>query len=862
MDMKSLTNNVFTKSYSLLTLSILAVYQPAAGAEEFYFDSSLLQGTGLAINLAKLNEKVVKVEAGRYQVDLYVNNKLVKENAAIEFGSKPGESATATQPCLNAEDIKLIQLKPDSVAAHPLDDHCAWFSDLSAGSSWELEQSTLKLKLLIPQKSLYRQPRGYIPVSQWDSGTAGLFSKHNTNYYETHSSGGFKTKTLWSSINSGTNIGLWQLRNQSNLRYSENNKLSSYSWNSVRTYAQRPLPTIDSVVTLGDSYTKSSLFGSMAFNGIKLENDTRMSPQSKRGYAPEVRGTADTTARVEVKQFGHTIYETVVSPGPFVIDDLYNTSGQGDLQVTIFEANGKTSSFTVPYSAVPDSVRPGMWNYELALGRVRQHYGVDNQFLESVIQHGLSNQFTGNAGLRLAKDYQAYLVGGVMATRLGAIGVNATYSHATVENDQTQSGWRAETSYSRTFEGGTNLTLAAYRYSTSGFRDLQDVLGVRRFAKDNTQYYSDSLNQKNRFSATIVQNMESFGSLSLNASTSDYYGNNSRITQFQLGYNNSYKKLSYSINVGRQRTSYSSRDNYFNSTDDDQNRQKYTENTISLGFSMPLDWGDSRPNISMNMSRNKSSESVTTSMSGTLAEDRNLSYSVYSGVESYEQSGNTLTWGGSLQQNTSKGSFRGSYSQGSGYKQLGLGTSGTLVVHPGGITYGPYVSETFALVKAKGAKGAEIKNGQGAKIDSFGYAILPSLMPYQYNTISLDPKGLKSDVEIQGGSQQVVPYAGAFVQVNFETLSGQQVLINTSLNDNQMIPMGADVTDKDGNNLGMVGQGGQIYARINQQSGVLFVRWGESKAEQCRINYQLPPASASDLVPLTLKCEIIKQEMH
>jgi outer membrane usher protein FimD/PapC len=38
----------------------------------------------------------------------------------------------------------------------------------------------------------------------------------------------------------------------------------------------------------------------------------------------------------------------------------------------------------------------------------------------------------------------------------------------------------AEASYSRTFDTGTNLVLAAYRYSTSGFRDLQDVLGVRR----------------------------------------------------------------------------------------------------------------------------------------------------------------------------------------------------------------------------------------------------------------------------------------------------------------------------------------------------------------------------------------------
>jgi len=854
--MKSLTDRILAQPYYLLTLSILGCYQPVAFAEDFYFDPGLLQGTGLSINLAKLNETVIKTEAGRYRVDLFVNNRLIKENLEVAFGAKSGDSAAAVQPCFSAEDIKLIQLKPDSVAANPVDGKCAWFSNLSAGSSWELEQSTLKLKLLIPQSSLYRQPRGFIPVSQWDSGTLGLFSKHNTNYYETHSNGGYKTRTLWSSINSGTNIGLWQLRNLSNLRYSENNSVRSHSWDSVRTFAQRPLPSISSLVTLGDSYTKSSLFGSLAFNGVKLENDLRMYPQSKRGYAPEVHGSADTTARVVVKQFGNTIYETVVSPGPFVIDDLYNTSGQGDLQVTVFEANGKTSSFTVPYSAVPDSVRPGNWNYQLALGRVRQHGDIDNEFFESVLQHGLSNRFTGNAGLRLAKDYQAYLIGGVMATQFGAVGVNGTYSHAKVEDNQTQSGWRAETSYSRTFDSGTNLTLAAYRYSTSGFRDLQDVLGVRRYQNGDTQYSSDSLNQKNRFSATVVQNFDSLGSLSLNASTSDYYRNNSRITQFQLSYSNNYKKISYSINAGRQRTSYSSRNNYVSNYEGDQSRKKYTENTISVGFSMPLEWGDSRPNISVNMNKNKSSESLTTSMSGTFDENRNLSYSLYSGVENYQQSSNTMTWGGSMQQNTAKGTLRGSYSQGSDYKQAGLGISGTLLIHPGGGTYGPYVSDTFALVKAKGAKGAEIKNGQGAKIDSFGYAILPSLSPYQYNTVSLDPKGLDSQIEIKGGSQQVVPYAGAFVLVNFETLSGQQVLISTSLEQGQVIPMGADVMDKEGNNLGMVGQSGQIYSRINHQSGVLFVKWGDKEDQLCRINYLLPVSSKKEIVQLTAKCEM------
>ncbi len=102
----------------------------------------------------------------------------------------------------------------------------------------------------------------------------------------------------------------------------------------------------------------------------------------------------------------------------------------------------------------------------------------------------------------------------------------------------------------------------------------------------------------------------------------------------------------------------------------------------------------------------------------------------------------------------------------------------------------------------------------------------------------------------------MVPYAGAFVLVNFETLSGQQVLISTSLEQGQVIPMGADVMDKEGNNLGMVGQSGQIYSRINHQSGVLFVKWGDKEDQLCRINYLLPVSSKQEIVQLTAKCEM------
>ena len=829
---------------------------PATACAEYYFDPALLQGSdfGKSLDLDRFNQRDNALPTGDYVLDVYLNNQLIRRQASIAL-VKPKGDKTDVQPCLSPELIALSAIRTTQNVTPNI---CLPIDALGPKINWEVDLSSLRLNMVVPQAGLLHSPRGFIPVSEWDAGETALFLRHNTNFYHTENTDShLRYDYLWSNINAGFNLGLWQVRHQGNLRYADDNQTGRhYKYNAVATSVQRPLPQLDSIMAFGDNYTNSSLFGNLSFNGVKLSTDQRMWPQGKRGYAPEVRGVATTTARVVVRQQGKVIYETTVAPGAFVINDLYNTRGQGDLTVDVVEANGQVSRFTVPYSAVPDSIRPGNWNYELAMGYVRQYYSVENKFIEGVLQRGMSNVLTANMGSRLADNYQAFLAGGVLATSVGAFGLNTVFSSAHVENNEKQQGWRVEASYSKTFTTGTNLVLAAYRYSTSGYRDLQDVLGVRRQEKNGTLYYSDTLNQRNNFSATVSQPMGDWGMLSFTGSTSDYYNNASRITQLQLGYSNSWRDISFNISAARQRSTYSSR--YFNSVNDrdfdNENQRKYTENTVSLGISIPFDFGSSRSQINFDMNRSRDSRTATVGMSGTTGEKSSTSWALYSGIEHNNDSGDSSTWGGNIEHRTSVGAFRAYASRGDSYQQYGLGMSGTLVAHRGGITAGPYTSDTFALVEAPGARGAKIRNGQGATVDRFGYAILPSLTPYRYNTISLDSQNMADDVELQGGSKRLVPYAGAISRVTFKTTHGKATLINTTLPDSSQPPMGADVTDSNGEAVGIMGQGGQIYARLAAQSGVLFVKWGKTAAQQCQVWYQLPTTRDAPLYQLTLPC--------
>ncbi|AVH19977.1 fimbrial outer membrane usher protein [Enterobacter sp. SGAir0187] len=839
-----------------MALFLQLAMQNNAHAEEYRFDSNLLTGTSLEhhLDLDKFSQKEVAQAEGQQLVDISLNGEILEIEVPVRFKKKSSDDTSAS-PCIDRHLLNILQLKPDANANESLDE-CVFLSQIVKRANWHYDASNLVLEFVVPQVSLLRKPRGFIPVSEWNAGNSVLFARHSTNYFHNeNSTSGSTYNYLWSIMNIGANAGVWQARHQANLRYMDSNKSgSSYKWNSVRTWVQRPLPDISSQLSLGDNYTSTNMFGGISYNGIKLETDERMWPQGKRGYAPEVIGTATSNARVIIKQQDRVIYETRVPPGPFVISDLYNTKSNGDLHVDVISADGKTTSFTVPYAAVPDSVRPGNFSYELAAGRVRNYYSVNNEFTEGVLKYGLNNYFTLNSGMRVAKDYEALLAGGVWSSAAGALALNTTWSHAKEANDKSSSGWRAELSYSKTFATRTNLVLAAYRYSTSGYRDLQDVLGMRREDKEGEIWYSDTLQQRNRLAATMSQNMYDFGTLGFSASTTDYYGNRPRVSELQLTYSNNWKKLSYNISAGRQRTSWDNSSIYSVNDSDyhSDNYKKTTENTISLNISIPLDWRDTSSRVSLDMTQDKYSRSTTTTLSGSAGDDNRYSYSIYGGYDQYRQSegGHETSWGANLQDRTSIGTLSASWSQGQGFKQLGLGTNGTLAIHEKGVTYGPYASDTFALVHAQGAKGALVRNGQGSRIDTFGNAILPSLVPYRKNQVSLDTRTMNQNVEIKSGSARLVPYAGSVTRVDFETLYGRPVLIIAKTSDGTLVPMGADVLDVEGKNIGMVGQAGMVYARLPEQSGVIQVKWGDASNKQCRIRYQLDTFNSEDAEPI------------
>jgi outer membrane usher protein len=805
---------------------------------EYIFDQALFRGQ--SDHQIKLLERLSEKEdilPGFYKVDVFVNKQII-ERMDLKFVEDQQKNIS---PCFDLVAIEKLGISEQIlINIKKQQDQCVLLSNYIQSSSINFNFEKLRLDISIPQNDMHNIPRGYVNASQWDAGESIGFINYLGNYYHTsyqlqdHSQ---TQSAAYVSLNGGVNIGKWQYRQQSNINYSPE---IGTKWTNIRSYISRPIEPIQGVLTLGQTYSSGKFFSGLSFNGLSLSSDERMLPDSLRGYAPTIQGIAKTNANVSILQNGKEIYQSTVAPGAFKISDLYPTNFNGDLIVKVREADGTISQFSVPFSAVPESLRLGASRYNLDVGKTRD-IGEDTFFSNLTYQRGISNSVTLNSGLRLADGYQAGLLGGTYASNIGAFGANLTYSRASLPDENIITGWMTNLTYSKTFQPtNTTVSLAGYRYSTEGYRDLGDVIGLRNSYKHGYRWESSTYQQRSRFEITLNQSLGDYGILFLSGSAQNYRDGRDNDVQAQIGYGKAFQNgLTLNLAVMRQRYAY---DNIINNRFDEIDSKlldNHQDTSVNLSLSFPLGRykKTNLPNLDLAYSHAENAkEFYQSTLSGSLTQDQSLNYAV--GL-SHDRNMQVTTWNTNLNKRLDNSNLGLNASMSDNYWQVSTNLQGALAVHSGGITFGPYLGETFALVEAKGAEGARLFNGQGTRINHQGYALIPAITPYRYNNISLEPKGISDRVEIETNDQRIVPYAGAAVKVKFKTRMGYPLLIQAKLDADEFVPLGADVIDSQNNVIGMVGQSGQMYVRTSAKQGVLTVKWGEESDQKCDVHYQL-----------------------
>lgn len=784
--------------------------------------------------------------AGVYRVDIYINNEAQDTRDVTFTLMKGADGKQSLQPCLGVADLAAMGVKttlfPDLGDAKT---PCANLAAIPQASA-EFRFSAQQLLLSIPQAAVAQKARGYVPETQWDEGITAFLLNYSMNGANNYARNGDSqnSNNQYVNLRPGINIGPWRFRNYTTWdRSSEGQD----QWDTVYTYVQRDIIALKSQLTLGDSSSPSDVFDSIPFRGGQLASDDEMVPDSLKGYAPVVRGIARSNAQVIIRQNGYVIYQSYVAPGAFEINDMFPTGGSGDLYVTIKEADGSEQQIVVPFASLPVLQREGRLKYAITSGQYRSYDGsVDKtSFSQGTAIYGLPYGMTIYGGGQSASKYQSLALGlGKNLGDFGAVSTDVTQAWSKMQDRQKQDGQSWRVRYSKNLvKTGTNFAIAGYRYSTSGYYDLQEVLDTYR--SGNSAPLAER--RRNRTEMTMTQNLwEKAGSVSLSLISEDYWNSNRRMQSVGFGYNNSWQGISYGLNYSYNRNSQTS-GNSGQTYDKDQ--------LFAFNISVPLDRWLSNTYATYNMNTSqKGGTTNTLGLNGTALADNNLSWSAQEGYGS-QGVGNS----GNL-----NADYKGTYAEvNAGYaydqnsQRLNYGLQGGIVAHAEGITLGQPLGETIALVKASGASGIGVASQTGVKTDYRGYAIVPYASPYRRNQVSLNTETLPDNVDLELTAQNVVPTRGAVVVASFNANVGQRAMMTLLRNGGKPIPFGATVTDaaqKSAQGF-IVGDDGQVYLTGLADRGKLDVKWGSEAGQQCQVNYQLnSQTDSSGLQILQAKC--------
>lgn len=780
---------------------------------------------------------------GTYHVDILLNDRWLEAGDVAFSAATDADGSERLEPCLSVAQLAQWGVKTALFPALELDKGaCANLRAIPQAEA-EFQFGQQRLALSIPQAALSAEARGFVPPALWDDGITAAMLNYSLSGANTRArTGGGEAHSQYANLRPGINVGPWRLRNYSTWA---RDTQGQNSWDTVYTYAQRAIAPLGAQLTLGDSSAPADVFDSLPFRGVQLASDDDMLPDSLRGYAPAVHGIARTHAQVIIRQNGYQIYQSYVAPGAFEITDMYPTGGAGDLDVTVKEADGSEQQFTVPYASLPVLQREGHVKYALTAGRYRA-YSSDVQntpFGQLTGIVGLPYGLTLYGGLQASGKYQSVAAGlGKNMGDHGAVSADVTQGWATPQGGQQSRGqsWRAR--YSKNIVAtGTQFSIAGYRYSTSGYYAMQDVLDSWG---DGTALRE---RRRNRAELTMSQSLGGqLGAVMLSAAREDYWSGEKSMASWSLAYSNAWRSVNYGL-------TWTLSKNGGGGTSGSR-ATAGTDRLLALNVSVPLDaflpqaWANYGSGT-----RRGGGSTQTLGVSGVALEGNALSWNIQQG---YGSGG--VGYSGNL-----NGDYKGTYSEvNAGYsydsnsERLNYGLQGGVLAHADGVTFSQPLGETNVLIRAPGAAGVGVQNMTGVKTDYRGYTLAANLMPYRKNDVGLVTETLPGNVELEQTVKTVVPTRGAIVRADYVSHVGMRLLLTLAKPAGEVIPFGAMATvDGASGNGFIVGSGGQVYLTGLAPQGNLLVKWGDEPGQSCRARYFIPEnARVNDVAVANALC--------
>lgn len=834
------------KKYSFIStviLCLLVVDSAKAEGDNVEFETRALElGDNTNINLSNFSRSDY-IPEGVYPLTLMLNDRVIANDSFNVINVEGKSQICFTPQIVEKFDLKetpLTQLSKHTVPGEP---DCILMTDYQ-GITTRIDREKSTLQVSVPQALLNYSDPDWTPPSQWDDGIPGILFDYTLsgNLYSGRNS--TNNGAVSSYGTAGANYNSWRLRSNYqtslyNSGYGENKR----QFSTTALYVTRALKDVGAHLTIGKNYFQSDVFNSLNYRGAAIVSDDRMLPPALRGYAPRLTGVARTNARVIITRGDSIVYERMVPPGPFVIEDLTNaTSGQ--LTMTIREENGEEQTSTIETSNVPFLTRSGHVRYKAMLGQLDQSYGAFKPMLATAeASIGILSGISLFGGAILTdKDYYAFNSGiGYDMSVLGALSVDVTHARAQV-NDQNLVGESYRFNYSKVFDSiDSQITFAGYRFSEKNYLSLDNLASMKvapDFAATSKESYNLVASKNFRdlgLSVNLLYNRQTYWQ---DVSDSNSYGL-SVSKSFDIG---SLKNVNAYVSVNRTefKTNFLS-------------QEQKNNNTVYLGLSIPL---NSQSYLSTGMQLNNSRVSPSVSYTNS-ANPRNI-WSIGASTSSpnfYSQS----NLNGNIVQNrdTYAAAFNASINKDNYYLGGNIKSGITATQHGIAVHRDGYAGNTRLMVDTNGIEGVYVGSqgvNQSLPTNAQGITLLNNVPDYYRTDYTIDTNRLPDDVENTNANIQMVLTEGAIGYRKLNLYRGIKALLKLTDAQGKVIPFGTPVDDsQQKRQVGVVGENGEVYVSGIGAGARLIALDGEG--QQCTFTLPNQNFSLSSAVPLTCRRE-------
>jgi outer membrane usher protein len=559
------------------------------------------------------------------------------------------------------------------------------------------------------------------------------------------------------------------------------------------TYWQKDLPGPMETLVMGDTVGSGGAWSRPArYGGIRWARDFSLRPGYFTFPMPSLSGSAALPSTIDVLVNNQHQQSQTVNSGPFAITNVPVVTGAGEINLVVRDMLGVESLVSQSYYTSPRLLAEGLSDFSFESGLLREDYGSQSNdyaaaFAAGTWRQGLSDALTGEARLELQQHRQA--TGIELAGLLGHFAVaRAAAAYASAEGAQ-----------------GGHYLLGAERRSLRGSGSLQ----WEYFDSNYIQFASlpNEIRPRDRFSAGYGMPLLLGASAGVSyISQSSWNGDRFELASANLGVS-----LPWNMYLNAYASKQLDQDNGWSG---------------GLNLILPL---DNQRSVSANSSHDADGR-ITNALQAnqSVSQGPGLGWRLRTSDDPNQQ----LQGGGTL--NTNLGQLTADANMGKNSNALRLGANGSI----GWLQGLPFATRnighgSFAVVKVGDLKDVPVyrSNQIAATTNSSGLALVPSLLPYQKNQITIEPGELPFDVEIKGVKEIALPYARSGMFVEFPVRRTRNALVVLHQPNGTPVPAGARVTANPSGQKFIVAKRGQVYLTDLETDNRIAVQWRDGRCD-------------------------------